>query len=139
MTVIMIHLEIITPEKIAYTSDVDMVSVPGVGGTLGILPKHIPLFAQLGEGELKIKKGSEEIYLGIGGGFVEVTDKKVIILVTRAVRADDLNEADILRAKKQAEEALKSRGASIDRSEVQASLRRSLLDLKIVNRRKRSH
>lgn len=132
----LLHLEIITPERIAYDEPVDMVVVPSVMGTLGILPRHIPLFAMLIEGELKIKKGNEDYYLAIGGGFIEVTREKVMILVTRAVKAHELNEQEILRAKKEAEEALKSKPAGKDLVLAQAMLRQSLVDMRILRRRK---
>lgn len=134
----MIHLEIVTPEAIAYTDEVDMVSVPSFDGQLGILPRHIPLFAQLVQGELKIKKGTEEFYLSIGGGFIEVSRKKVTILVTRAVNATQLNEVEILKAKKEAEEALKRPSTAESKHAAQFALRQSLLDLKLINRRKRN-
>ena len=131
-----LNLEIVTPERIAYTNEIDMVSVPSVLGTMGILPKHTPLFAALTEGEVKIKKGSEEIYLAIGGGFVEITKSKVMILVTRAVHFRELNEAEILKAKQQALEALKTKPTGKELSVAQSLLRQSLVDLKILRRRK---
>lgn len=134
-----LHLEIITPDRIAYTEEVDMVIVPGVMGTLGILPKHIPLFAQLTEGELKIKRGNEDYFLSIGGGFVEVTKTKVSILVTRAVNSGELNEAEIIKAKTEAIDALKRKPEGQDLSMARAMLRQSLVDMKILRRRRRSH
>lgn len=133
----MLHLEIITPEKVAYTDTVDMVVVPGQDGRLGILAHHIPLFAQLTEGELKIKKGDDEIFLSIGGGFVEVTKTKVIVLVTRAVNADELNEQEIVKAKKEAEEALKQKGTGTSMEAYQALYRQTIVDLRLLNKRKR--
>lgn len=130
-------LEIITPDRIAYTDSVEMVTVPGVLGTMGVLPKHIPLFAQLSEGELKIKKGTEDYFLSIGGGFIEVTKEKVIVLVTRAVHAKELNEKQILEAKKRAEEALKEKPTGQPFIVAQTLLRQTLVDLKILRRRSR--
>lgn len=131
-----ILLEIITPERIAYTNEVDMVVAPGILGALGILPKHIPLFSQLVEGEVKIKKGQDIFYLSIGGGFLEVIKNKVMILVTRAVNATELNEQEILSAKRAAELALKQKPAGQAYLSAQAILRQSLFDLKILRRRK---
>jgi F-type H+-transporting ATPase subunit epsilon len=135
----MIQLEIITPEKIAYTDTVEMVTVPSVMGTLGILPKHIPLFAQLIEGELKIKKGNEEFFLSIGGGFIEVTKMKVMILVTRAVHANELNEQEILKAKDRAIEALKSKPTGDAFVSASSLYRQSLVDLKLLRKRKKGY
>lgn len=130
-------LEIITPERIAYTDVVDMVVVPSEMGNLGILHNHIPLFAQLSQGELKIKKGNEEYFLAIGGGFVEVTREKVMILVTRAVQSAELSEAEILRAKKEAQEALRAKPSGSALISAQTLLRQSLTDLRILQRRKK--
>lgn len=133
-----LHLEIITPDRIAYTDDVDMVVVPSTMGTIGILPRHVPLFAQLTEGELKIRKGSEEFFLAIGGGFLEVTKAKVSILVTRAIHARELNEQEILKAKKEAEEALTRKPSGKELIAVQTLYRQSLVDLRLLRRRKTS-
>lgn len=130
-------LEIITPLQIAYTDMVDMVVVPSRMGNLGILHNHVPLFAELTHGELKIKKGQEEYFLAIGGGYVEVTKEKVMILVTRAVKSAELNEAEILRAKKEAQEALKQKPIGEALVSAQTVLRQSLVDLKILQRRKK--
>ncbi len=130
-------LEIITPEQVAYTNQAECVTVPSTMGQLGILPKHIPLFAQLIEGELKIKTGKDELFLAIGGGFLEVTKEKVMILVTRAVKFEELNEAQILVAKKRAEEALSQKIPESEVATAQSMLRQSLVDLKIMRKRKR--
>lgn len=131
------NLEIVTPEKIAYTDTVSMVSVPGIMGRMGILPKHIPLFALLTEGEVKITKGDDVIFLSIGGGFIEVTHDKVMVLVTRAVHAQELNEQDIIKAKKEAQEALKQKPTGKALAEIQTVYRQSLVDLQILRRRRR--
>ena len=134
-----LHLEIITPERIAYSEEVDMVVAPSVMGTIGILPRHVPLFAQMVEGELKIKKGKDEIFLAIGGGFIEVTKTKVSVLVTRAVHAKELNEAEILKARSSAQEALKTKPTGKYLAAAQALLRQSLVDMRLLRRRKSVH
>lgn len=133
----MLNLEIITPDRIAYSTEADMVSVPSTLGTLGILPRHIPLFAQLIAGELKVKKGKEEYYLAIGAGFIQVLKNKVIILVTRAVREEELNEKEILRARKEAEEALKRGIKGEEKFNAESALRHSIFDLRIISKKRR--
>lgn len=132
-------LEIITPERIAFSEEVEMVTAPSVLGTIGILPRHIPLFAQLTEGELKIKTDNHEYFLAIGGGFIEVSKTKVIVLVTRAVDAKDLNEQEIKRARESALEALKQKPSGLDLVHAQALLRQSLTDMRILRKRHRVH
>jgi F-type H+-transporting ATPase subunit epsilon len=133
----MLKLEIITPEKIAYTDEVDMVVVPSKEGMLGILPHHMPLFAALSEGELKIKKGDEEYFLSIGGGYVEVSREKVIILVTKAVHAHELNEAEITKARQKAHEDLKQKLTPESVAAARMMLRQTLVDAKIYSKRRR--
>lgn len=132
----MFRLDIITPEHLAFSKDVDMVVAPSTSGTIGILPNHTPLFAQLTEGEVKIKKGKEEYFLSIGGGFIEVAVKKTTILVTRAVHAEKLNEKEILEAKKSAEEALKQKPTGATLETARTLLRSSLVDLKVLRHRR---
>jgi F-type H+-transporting ATPase subunit epsilon len=134
-----INLEIVTPERVAYTDTIDMVTVPGVDGVLGILPRHAPLFAQLQEGEVKIKKGNQELFLSIGGGFIEVTKDKVMILVTQAKHADELNETEINQAKQKAVEALKQKITPQEKLIAQAMLRQSIVDLSLLRKRKSRH
>lgn len=83
-------LEIITPERIAFSQPAEMVSVPSSTGILGILAGHTPLFVNLIEGELKFIQNKQEHFLSIGGGFMEVVKGKVTILVTRAVHAEEI-------------------------------------------------
>ena len=80
-----LKLEIVTPESKIFSGDVDMVTVPGIEGELGILPQHVPLMTQLQPGELKISKsGQPDTYLAVGAGFVEVTGERVSILTDMA-------------------------------------------------------
>ncbi|MFH0863706.1 MAG: ATP synthase F1 subunit epsilon [Candidatus Gottesmanbacteria bacterium] len=129
-------LEIITPEQISFQDQVDFVSVPSVNGVLGILPGHIPLFTQLTEGELKILKGKEETYISLGQGFMDITRAKVTILVTKALHADEIDEARLLQAQKEAEEALKNPPTPESTQISQAVLRSILVDLKVSQHRR---
>ncbi len=129
-------LEIITPQRVAYQEQVEMVTVPSTDGVLGILAHHISLFASLAPGEVKIKQGSNEFFLSIGGGFIEVTQEKVNILVTKALHADELNEHEIVKAKEQAEKILKEKPVGEDRLIAEGLLRSSLIDFKILERRR---
>ncbi|MBI3379547.1 ATP synthase F1 subunit epsilon [Candidatus Gottesmanbacteria bacterium] len=130
------HLEIITPERIAYTDEVEMVTAPSSSGIIGILPHHVPLFTKLRQGEVKITKKGEESYLAIGGGFLEVTPEKVVILVTAAFHAHELNEQVVKEAQKRAEEALKSKPTGGEFLQAQALFRQSEIAMKVLKRRK---
>lgn len=132
-----ILLEIITPERKAYEKTVDDVNVPTVDGHIGVLGHHVPLFTILTEGEIKISEGNREFYLAIGGGFMEVTRDRVSILVSRAVHADELNEAEIKKAQNQASDLIANRARGAELSAAQAVLRRSVLEMKVLRRRGR--
>ena len=92
-----LHLEIVTPERLAYSDEVDMVLVPGIEGELGILPHHTPLVSLLGMGELKIRKGGDEESFAIVGGFLQVRPDKVVVM---AETADMASEIDLERAQR---------------------------------------
>lgn len=130
------HLEIITPEKIAYSNEVEMVTAQSADGVIGILPAHVPLFTRLVEGEIKIIQKGEESYLAIGGGFLEVTSGKAIILVTQALHAHEINEQEMLMAKKRAQEALLAKPTGETLLAVEAMIRRSEIALKVLHRGK---
>lgn len=133
------QLDIITTDRVAYSQPVAFLTVPTQEGVIGVLPRHERLFTVLTEGEVKIVDSANEYFLAIGGGFMEVSQGKVTILVTRAVHASELNEEEIRRAKEEAEHMLaqvKSGAASAgELTSAQAMLRRSLLELKVVRRR----
>lgn len=131
-------LEIITPEKIAYSNQVEMIKAASADGIIGILPGHEPIFTKLIEGEVKIVQKEEESFLAIGGGFLEVTPEKVILLVTSAFHADQINEQEMLAAKKRAEDALSSKPEGAAFIEAQALFRRSEVALKVLRKHKYS-
>lgn len=132
----LMHLSIVTPQREALTQDVQFITVPTPTGTIGILPNHIPLVTALVEGEIKVVSGDKESYFAIGGGFMQVTKKSVMILVSRAVNAEELNESEIKKAQETARTAVKQKGIGNERAEAQAMLRRSLLDLKVLRHKK---
>lgn len=127
-------LEIITPDRAAYTDTVNAVSVPTPNGSIGVLPKHVGLFTVLSDGEIKITVGAKELYLAIGGGFMEVGKDKVSILVSRAVHADELNERAIKEAQERARDILSRKVKGEELVAAQAVLRRSILEMKVIRR-----
>ncbi len=128
------HLEIITPTRSAYEDDVDGIVVPTAQGAMGVLAHHMPLFSTLTEGEIKINSREKELYLSIGGGFIEVVKTRVSILVSSAVHAHELNEAEIHKAQQSARDALSRKVKGAELLDAQAILRRSLMELKVLRR-----
>lgn len=129
-------LEIITPERLAFSEQVETVNVPTENGHIGVLHGHTRLFTALTEGEVKIQQQDKEYYLAIGGGFMQVTGDKVSILVSRAVHADELNEAEIAQAEAAARETIANQAQGVELANAQALLRRSLLELKVLRHRR---
>lgn len=132
----MFKLQIITPDRVAFEEEVDAVSVPSVTGQLGILPKHIGLLTPLADGEVKIRKAADELFLAIGEGFLQVGRDVTKILVTRAAHAEELDEQRILQARREAEKALAEKPAPEEAARYTALLRSTLVDLKVLRRRK---
>ena len=132
-----LRLEIVTAERTVFSDDVTAVVAWGVEGQLGILPHHAPLMTMLRPGDLMIRKGSEEQYLAISGGFLEVRPDKVIILADACERAEEIDIERAEEAKRRAEEILKTRPPQVDTAAAEAALRRSLTRLKVVEKRRR--
>ena len=129
-----LHLEIVTPERMAYSDEVDMVLVPGIDGELGILPHHAPLVSLLGMGELRIRKGADEESFAIAGGFLQVRPDKVVVMAETADMASDID----LEKAEEAERALASgyhEGA--DLASARAELQGALLRIRVAERRRR--
>lgn len=130
-------VEIITGERIVYRQEeVDSVVAPGSEGALGILPGHAKLVSLLAQGEMKIRRGGDEEYFAVFGGFIEVTDNKVIILADSAERASEIDLERVSTAREQAETALRNRDAVADLAEVEASLRRAAVRERIGQKRR---
>ncbi|MGD9116459.1 MAG: F0F1 ATP synthase subunit epsilon [Dehalococcoidia bacterium] len=131
------RLDIVTAEREVFCDDVDEVVAPGVQGQLGILPHHAPLMTTLSPGELLIKKGGEEFYLAVTGGFIEVRPDHVIVLADAAERVEEIDIARAEEAKRRAEARLAEHAPDMDMSRAEAALRRSLIRLQVAQRRRR--
>ncbi len=132
-----IKLEIVTVERLVYSGDVDLVSAPGVMGTLGILAKHTPLLTALEAGELRFTKGGEEERFAVSGGFVEVQPDRVIVLADTAERAEEIDLERAEAACQRAEKLLKERPPEVDMTVIEGALRRSRIRLKVGRRRRK--
>ena len=102
-----INLKVVTPERVLLSEKVSQVSVSTMMGQITILPNHIPLVAELKQGEIVV--GNEETLLSISGGFVEVLPEQVVILADTAERAEEIDEARAEEARQKAEEVLKTK------------------------------
>jgi F-type H+-transporting ATPase subunit epsilon len=129
-----LKLEIVTPEAKVYSEDVDMVTLPGVEGEMGIFPMHVPLMTQLTAGEIGVRKGGQDFFLAVGEGFVEITGEKVAILTDMAIKAESIDEAKAEEARKRAEARLAEKLDDEEVANVNAALAHSLAQLKVKRR-----
>ena len=129
-----LKLEIVTPEEKVYSEDVEMVTLPGVEGEMGIYPNHVPLMTQLVAGEVAVRKGGQPYYLAVGDGFVEIRGDRVSILTDMAIGADKIDLAKAEEARKRAEARLAEKLEDEDIAAINASLAHSLAQLKVKRR-----
>ncbi len=129
-----LKLEIVTPDGKAYSEDVEMVTLTGVQGEMGILPQHIRLMTRMVPGELVVRKGGRDLFVAVGGGLVEVTGTRVSILTDMAVAADKIDEAKAEEARRRAEARLHEKLSAEEVATINASLARSLAQLRVKRR-----
>ena len=134
-----LKLEITTPTGLIYSKDVDMVTLPGAEGEMGILPQHVPLITLLGDGEIIAKRGTEEDRLLVARGCAEITPERVAILTVFATDEAAIDEKKAEEARARAEARLKEKLSPEETTLVQASLTHSLAQLKIKRRPTHHH
>src|ERR1043165_655351 len=129
-----LKLEIVTPEGVTYSESVEMVTLPGIAGEMGIYPNHVPLMTQVVPGEIIARKGGQDFHLAIGEGFAEITGSRVAILTDRAIRAENIDEAKAEEARQRAEARLAEKLDDEESALVSAALAHSLAQLKVKRR-----
>ena len=132
-----LKLEIVTPEAKIYSEQVDMVTLPGVEGEMGIYPMHLPLMTQITHGEIIARKGGSDQFLAVGEGFVQITGDRVAILTDMAIPAEQIDEAKAEEARKRAQARLSENLSDEESATVQASLAKSLAQIHVKRRTRR--
>jgi F-type H+-transporting ATPase subunit epsilon len=133
-----INISFISQEKTLFEGEAKMVVMDGQEGQLGIVNGHSPLLTILKPGPVRmIQESGEEVFF-TNGGFAEVQPESITILVDSAVRADDLDEAKILKAKEEAEKLLKDKKDQKDFAEVSSQLNQSLSQLRAIEALKKN-
>lgn len=127
-------LEIATPEGIAYSSDVESVTLPGVEGQLSLLPQHVKFMTQLVPGEMIIHKDGQDEFFAVGGGLVDATNERVSVLTTMAINAAAIDEAAVEEARKRAAARLSEKISAEEVATTNAALARSLAQLHVKRR-----
>jgi F-type H+-transporting ATPase subunit epsilon len=131
-----LHLEIVTSERIVFDGPVDMVTAPGGGGEMGILPNHAPVLSTLKAGELRVKIGTQITEFAIGGGFIDIHNNRVIILADSAERGEEIDTARAEAARMRAQDMLKNPPPNKEELvALESALRKSQVRLRVAQRR----
>ncbi len=131
-----IQLEVVTPERRLLAEPVDMVTVPGLGGELGILPGHTPLISELQTGVLSYIQDGKTFQLHVSGGFVEVRDDHVSGLAEVAERPEEIDAARARLSRERLEKELNGwNGTEEDFELAKARLDRSMVRLQLSSTR----
>ena len=134
-----LQLEVVTPERRVLAEAVDTVTVPGLGGELGILPGHTPLISQLQTGILSYAKSGRTSQLHVSGGFLEVRDDHVSVLAEIAERPEEIDAARARLAHEQVEKQLSAwNGTEEDFKIASDKLERSAVRLQLTSGRPNS-
>jgi F-type H+-transporting ATPase subunit epsilon len=128
-----LHLEVVTPEKVMVSQEVDIVVAPGSLGEFGVLEGHVPFLSGIMPGELRYSSGNQTEHFGVTTGFAEVSDNRVSVLVDAAEKVAEIDVERARRAMERAKERLaKDRGTKdIDFERAEAALRRAVVRIRV--------
>jgi len=132
-----LKLEIVTPEAKVFADDVEMVTLTGVDGDMGIYPQHMPVMTQLAAGEITARKDGQNIFLAVGDGFVQITGDRVSVLTDMAIKADEIDEARAADAQRAAEARLAQKLTDEESATVHAALIHATTQLNVKRRHKK--
>ena len=126
-----IHVDVVSAEEQIFSGEAEFVALPGEAGELGIYPMHTPLITRIRPGAVRIQVPgrSEEEFVFVAGGILEVQPKGVTVLADTAIRGADLDEAKAREAKRMAEELMVNKESAIDYAKAQAELAAAVAQL----------
>ena len=129
-----VQVDIVSAEKEIFSGEAQMVFAPALMGEVGISPGHAPLVTKMAPGEVRVKDvdGNESTFY-VSGGLLEVQPKIITVLSDTAERAEDLDEAAILKAKEDAEKALHEKDSKIDYAKAQTALAEAAAQLQFLH------
>jgi F-type H+-transporting ATPase subunit epsilon len=131
-----LRLEIITPQAIVFSEDVNMVTLPAVDGQIGVYPQHVRLITQIVPGEIIVNLNGQDRSLAVGEGLVEISAHEVAIVTDMAIPAEHIDEAKVEEARERAAARLREKISDEEVATVNASLARSLAQLHVKRRRR---
>jgi len=126
--------EIITPEKVIYSADVEHIKAPGENGYFGVKVNHIPFLTILKTGEITVKSGKEIIFFATSGGFAEVTENKMTVMAETAEAANQINVDRAKQAKERALKRLKEKSGDTNIPRARAALLRAINRMEIATK-----
>src|SRR5262245_45501060 len=127
-------LEIVTPQAIVFSEQVNMVTLPAVGGQIGVYPQHVRLITQIEPGEIIVNQSGQDRFLAVGEGLVEITGTRVSIVTDMAIPSENIDEAKVEEARARAAARLQEKISDEEIATVNASLARSLAQLRVKRR-----
>lgn len=127
------HLEIVTPRKIVYKEDINVLEAPAIDGLIGILPRHAPLVTVLKSGVIKITTTNNKIKMSISNGFMEVKPDQINIVVETAELPEEIDVERARKARERAKKRLEGNDDNIDYARAEAALERAIARLKAVD------
>ncbi|HDZ91353.1 MAG TPA: F0F1 ATP synthase subunit epsilon [Deltaproteobacteria bacterium] len=131
-----LHLELVTPEKVMISQDVDIVVAPGSIGEFGVLEGHVPFLSGIVPGELRYSSAGQTEHFVVTTGFAEISDNKVSILVDAAEKAAEIDVERAREARERAEKRLAARGAEdIDFARAEAALKRAMVRIRVAEKK----
>jgi len=134
-----IHVDVVSAEESIFSGEAEFVALPGEAGELGIYPRHTPLITRVRPGAVRIKVPgkTEEEFVFVAGGILEVQPHTVTVLADTAIRGHDLDEAKALEAKRVAEETLTNKDSKLDYARAQAELASAIAQLAAIQKLRR--
>jgi len=130
------RVDVVSAEEEIFSGQAEFVALPGEAGELGILPGHTPLISRIRPGAVRIKVPgkTEDEFVFVAGGILEVQPEVVTVLADTAIRGGDLDEAKAAEAKRLAEETLANKDSQIDYAQAQAELASAVAQLAAIQR-----
>ena len=136
-----VHVDVVSAEEQIFSGEAEFAVFPGEAGELGIYPRHTPLLTRIRPGavRLKIPDRDEFELVYVSGGILEVQPTLITLLADTAIRAKDLDEAEAMKAKQRAEEALRNRSADVSYATAEAELAQALAQLQTIKKIRKPH
>ena len=128
------QFEIVTPTRILDKGQVNYVRCPGMDGSFGVMANHLEGIIALSIGEIKVTIDGKEEYLATSGGYTEITDEKMQLLVESVEGSDKIDTDRAKRSLERAQVRKEKHSPEIDGARVEVSLYRALIRLRVARR-----